>query len=957
MFAGKDYSNQGRSRPGGDSLPPGKGRKIDTLSSDLTPCGHTPKSLSFKYEHSDNWHTTYGSIYQDKDFYFKPRSNRHKQEVEYDDPEWCWMKACSEHEPGGAYWCSPPAVLDAVEASAAAADTSPVPWHPDVEDDPQREWDVMKHVAADGLASPDRVITQHDSNEPHLNKDTTVMAPDDRPSSTRAKANTEPKPRPKKKGPCHKHLHTKKAFSLEDDTGTTILECINGTCMRTHKPNFAGRDAHIITTQEHSMTPNVAKGIKRYFMDQNWQFEHGPTDPEARTTTAGVATLARDPTMVVPSTHQTKRGQDAYDLGRMQIVLVDIGSKQQLLIINIYGWQGAASDTATAARTNDLMEAALEEARLLNRTSKGSIPILMLGDFNGNPHNFPALTAIIRDHYWTDLGAVAERWGMLKNQGTCIAPSATQATRRDYIIANPEALKLIVDFNIDHCDVLPVHQVIQIKLKPAPKEEISRINPSFTSLAAKVHQFIEDDRIRLHLTDHSKEAKLRSNNLKDSLGACVDHHLTLAASDLEDALRVHSADHHWSLWSSAVEKGFMDFRVMPPEHRRKQKGRGKPRIMEVKVDHDTDLHTKIIDKNLDDLEKEANRCQKQSRRLHHIADRSTLLNNPQCSPDIADQYFRLNDAAFQLHHEHTDFNDQYEADLDLRSSSIKEERTPGHYWVFKNAAATIAAKHATISQAAIARSKDLAAERFSNPLSGPKAITCALKGSGPQPLICVQRKRAGPKGEPQGTFTTDPAEIDRERRHQLGEIYGGNFKNEDQSVKSFLSNYAKDLFIFDDISIPDITGQRLKQICIHGIDSVGGMDHWQPSDFALLSDRAYDQLANLFTTIEAGAPWPSMLHHAKAAFLSKDATRTTDPLEYRVLMILPTVYRKSAKLRLSDLQPWVSQWECPEMFAGIPARGAEHAWMDTAIYAEEAMLQGIPMSAASIDILKCFDQI
>ena len=85
--------------------------------------------------------------------------------------------------------------------------------------------------------------------------------------------------------------------------------------------------------------------------------------------------------------------------------------------------------------------------------------------------------------------------------------------------------------------------------------------------------------------------------------------------------------------------------------------------------------------------------------------------------------------------------------------------------------------------------------------------------------------------------------------------------------------------------------------------------------------------------------------------------RTTDPLAYRVLMILPVIYRKWASARLADLVEWIAEWQTEHMFAGIPAFGAEDAWLGTALHIEECMLQGKAFSGAATDIMKCFDQV
>ena len=109
--------------------------------------------------------------------------------------------------------------------------------------------------------------------------------------------------------------------------------------------------------------------------------------------------------------------------------------------------------------------------------------------------------------------------------------------------------------------------------------------------------------------------------------------------------------------------------------------------------------------------------------------------------------------------------------------------------------------------------------------------------------------------------------------------------------------------------------------------------------------------------IEEGAPWPNDLLKTKAAYLSKDPDKTTDPLAYRVLMILPVLYRRWAALRLNDMKPWTRTWQHSAMFAGVESMGADDAWFETALNIELCKLKGVGFSGGASDIYKCFDQI
>ena len=92
--------------------------------------------------------------------------------------------------------------------------------------------------------------------------------------------------------------------------------------------------------------------------------------------------------------------------------------------------------------------------------------------------------------------------------------------------------------------------------------------------------------------------------------------------------------------------------------------------------------------------------------------------------------------------------------------------------------------------------------------------------------------------------------------------------------------------------------------------------------------------ALLLFHVESGTPWPRDLCKGKAAYLVKDVNNAEDPLSYRVLLILPVLYRSWASARLEDLRPWIPEWELEGMFAGIEGVGAEDAWWQTSLSLE-----------------------
>ena len=82
-----------------------------------------------------------------------------------------------------------------------------------------------------------------------------------------------------------------------------------------------------------------------------------------------------------------------------------------------------------------------------------------------------------------------------------------------------------------------------------------------------------------------------------------------------------------------------------------------------------------------------------------------------------------------------------------------------------------------------------------------------------------------------------------------------------------------------------------------------------------------------------------------------------DPLGYKVLLMLPTVYRLLAKPRLRHLITWAEDWKRMKIMHGVPARGAADASYHTALVMENCNLKDEDFTGRAADIYTCFDQL
>lgn len=150
---------------------------------------------------------------------------------------------------------------------------------------------------------------------------------------------------------------------------------------------------------------------------------------------------------------------------------------------------------------------------------------------------------------------------------------------------------------------------------------------------------------------------------------------------------------------------------------------------------------------------------------------------------------------------------------------------------------------------------------------------------------------------------------------------------------------------------------NVKEACVHGRKSVGGLDEWTPADLALLPDEAYRWVAVMLNLIECGANWPEGMNQAKAAFLVKDPAKAEDPLAYRVLLILAAIHRRLAAIGLWHMGEWVESRAEPMMYAGVKGRGTEDGWYTTAVAIELARCLGLHVTLGATDVFKCFDKL
>ena len=94
-----------------------------------------------------------------------------------------------------------------------------------------------------------------------------------------------------------------------------------------------------------------------------------------------------------------------FDCGRAVRCMLPLGSGRCMHLVVLYGYQGADTDADLFALTEQLLDAAPGELRVVARGQ----PCLLVGDFNVEPIKIPCLAQGISAGLWVDL---EEAWAL-----------------------------------------------------------------------------------------------------------------------------------------------------------------------------------------------------------------------------------------------------------------------------------------------------------------------------------------------------------------------------------------------------------------------------------------------------------------------------------------------------------------------------------------------------------------
>lgn len=741
-------------------------------------------------------------------------------------------------------------------------------------------------------------------------------------------------------------------WGATDGSGWFVIESINITALSNCAALLAGRGSHITFVQEHSI-PDQAKSVWEQTLAANsFVLEAGPLDPELNRA-GGVATIAAQPLQPVKYRPAGREYDQAYKMGRLAAHWYEI-SGQPVLCWNLYGWTGANSTTKetvksleAAQRTDDCIQIIQEETAAYH----GFLSMIS-ADVNATIEDLPTLDQMISSKNWTDCGANSEWWGGTNHQYTCKANKISKESRIDLMLVNAPLLPAVRGFQIDYCDEFPAHQPLQLRLDTGvltAEYQKARITTSAATLFEKAME--EEQVLKPDLTPHEVKQSLLGR-----LHGRMDMNIAYKRRNLQRASADGDTDALWKIISSIADMTFADFFSLTGLDRKAMTGRGT--FQKLKVI--TQLKGgKLAEPNSNAVatHRNAESYAVQARRIGHTTDRMPKINSRATHPQSKRILKEQNEATIKvILGACVNKDDSDEDDMLRRLAEIRTEAAAAAAG-YTRVKMWYQAKAKGMKQAAMDATQANKKSQMEHRTKGLKVMSKAVGLRPASPLLHAVRDILGPAGQAIGSVTTSPTEVDGIARRAWKAIYDGNVENLKGAAKDFISKYSKLGLIFTspEFQCQPISGRDFRRSCITGKMTSPGLDNWEPAEFALLSEELFQWTAVFLNHIEAGRPWPDGLH-GKAAYLAK-GKNPDDPLDNRVLMILPTVYRVWASHRLDHLRPSIDKWAMDEMHAGAGSNGAEDAWYAVSTQIGQFNLQGTDYCGGTIDIMKCFDQI
>ena len=331
------------------------------------------------------------------------------------------------------------------------------------------------------------------------------------------------------------------------------METINVTSIHVALPLVQARDVTHVCIQEHTAKMARAKAIMAVAGQQGVRMHLGPIKEGTERALGGVGIATKKGAAHCVEALKGPELEEYEAMGRVQKYWVSTNGVTALAVYCLYLWQDATNNAEARQNGNDLLQALLPMIE-----ADQMVPTLVLGDLNAETAVYPQLSALIERAVLTDLGA-DPRYPDMHGVGTCLAKGATEHKRRDFILANSRARRMVKEVWIDTDGGFDVHRPVGCKL------DMGAMAPPLVRMwAPKTFKEV--------LPKQAGTERVDRQMVEEAVSAEMD----AARDDLEAALRWKDPDLAWKVWAEAAERGLAKAAGKAGE--KDYRGRGQPKV-------------------------------------------------------------------------------------------------------------------------------------------------------------------------------------------------------------------------------------------------------------------------------------------------------------------------------------------------------------------------------------------
>ena len=207
-----------------------------------------------------------------------------------------------------------------------------------------------------------------------------------------------------------------------------------------------------------------------------------------------------------------------------------------------------------------------------------------------------------------------------------------------------------------------------------------------------------------------------------------------------------------------------------------------------------------------------------------------------------------------------------------------------------------------------------------------------------------------------GNILYNPSEAIEEINIQWDKVFSANVCHQDPlELLKFIWPYIDE--VRQQTEVPELSGLMLrKQILCRKVNAAAGLDGWRTVEALSLPTFVYDKIATFFRGIEDGSrKMPKQLAMAKQVLLNKNGL--DDPMQKRIISLLPIFLLAYTGARFKQLQKWQQAVFPTELKGGIKGRGLGEIPANLRLCIDVAKEDNHPVVGIKLDKSKCFDRI